>query len=277
MRLRIASWNINSVRLRMPIVARFVRDYAPDVLCLQEIKVDDPLFPIEDARATGLPHVYFSGQKSYHGVAIFSRFPLTDVVAQDILGNGERRHIAATLPGGVRVENYYVPAGGDIPDPEANPKFRDKLAFMDALIAQSSAQKKGPPTIMLGDMNIAPHEHDVWSHKQLLDVVSHTPIEVERMSRLQAARDWVDTHRVHVPLSQKLYSWWSYRARDWAAADRGRRLDHIWVTPDIAPRLLHTEIVKDARGWDSPSDHVPILADFEWPEGSDTSTKKDAA
>ena len=116
--------------------------------------------------------------------------------------------------------------------------------------------------ILVGDLNIAPHEDDVWSHKQLLKVVSHTPIEVEKFEAARIAGGWDDVMRRHQP-EGKIYSWWSYRAKDWAAADKGRRLDHIWATPDLAERSTGFRILRDARGWEKPSDHAPVFATFK--------------
>ncbi|MCI5048960.1 MAG: exodeoxyribonuclease III [Rickettsiales bacterium] len=261
---RIASWNINSVRIRQPILQAYIDQANPDILCLQETKVEDHLFPEMEMKALGFEHVAFAGQKSYNGVAILSKLPLSDVSADDIIGNGEKRHIAATLPDGTRLHNVYIPAGGDIPDPEENPKFKDKLAFLDRLTQWSADEVAGKQkSIIVGDMNIAPFEHDVWSHKQLLKVVSHTPIEVERMAAFRAAGEWIDTHREHVPMEEKLYSWWSYRSREWPGSNRGRRLDHIWITPQLRSQLTASDILPEARGWEKPSDHVPISIDLE--------------
>jgi exodeoxyribonuclease-3 len=116
--------------------------------------------------------------------------------------------------------------------------------------------------ILLGDLNIAPLEHDVWSHKQLLKEVSHTPIEVEKLGKLQQSLDWCDTHREFVDKSEKLYSWWSYRNRDWRKSNRGRRLDHIWVTPNLQEQVNKAWIMKDARDWHLPSDHVPVIIEI---------------
>ncbi len=116
---------------------------------------------------------------------------------------------------------------------------------------------------MVGDLNVAPLESDVWSHKQLLSVVSHTPIECEKLIRLQTAGGWIDAVRRFVPEPTKLFTWWSYRSPDWAAADKGRRLDHIWVSPALGDRVSAVKVLKDSRGWARPSDHVPVTATLE--------------
>lgn len=262
MPIKIATWNINSVRIRLPLLARLVREQNPDVLCLQECKVTDELFPVMDIMALGFPHVVFSGQKSYNGVAIFSKLPLSGVTCEDWLCNLEKRHIQATLPDGTVLHNFYVPAGGDIPDPAINKKFADKLAMMEAMTHWSAQLEKNAKAVLVGDLNIAPYEHDVWSHKQLLDVVSHTPVEVEAMARLRDAAGWVDSARHFTPMDQKLYSWWSYRNRDWAASNRGRRLDHVWVTPALAPALVSCQTFRDVRSWENTSDHVPVITEL---------------
>ncbi|MCB1993076.1 MAG: endonuclease/exonuclease/phosphatase family protein, partial [Geminicoccaceae bacterium] len=155
------------------------------------------------------------------------------------------------------------PAGGDIPDPELNPKFRHKLAMLDELSDWFATNHyESRRAILLGDLNIAPLETDVWSHKQLLSVVSHTPVEVEKLGRLQASAGWVDAVRAVIPPEEKLFSWWSYRNRDWNASDRGRRLDHIWLTPALAPKLRHADVRREARGWEMPSDHVPVTVEL---------------
>ena len=116
--------------------------------------------------------------------------------------------------------------------------------------------------VIVGDLNIAPLETDVWSHKALLKVVSHTPIEVEAFNRLQAAGEWVDAMRERIPPPERLYTWWSYRSPDWALADKGRRLDHVLLSPDLRQSLGAVTVVREARSWDQPSDHVPIMAEL---------------
>ncbi len=264
MTLRIATYNINSIRIRLPILKRIVKEAKPDILCLQETKVEDALFPVEEIKKLGFQYVYFTGQKSYNGVAILSRVPLYDVTSMNLVDSDHKRHISAKLKDGTEIHNFYMPAGGDIPDRLLNDKFDFKLRSFDALVEWSkAAHKKKKRMILLGDLNIAPLEHDVWSHKQLLNVVSHTPVETDLLNRLQKTLDWVDTSRHFVPHSEKLYSWWSYRNQDWQKSNRGRRLDHIWITPELLPSLKSSVILRETRGWESPSDHVPVITELE--------------
>src|SRR5262249_51472694 len=160
----------------------------------------------------------------------------------------------------ILLHNFYVPAGGDEPDANVNDKFAHKLAFLDEMRGWLTGAETDRNAILVGDLNIAPHENDVWSHRQLLNVVSHTPVQTEGLEAIRLAGGWVDAVRRFVPMEEKLYTWWSYRAHDWAVSNRGRRLDHIWVTPHLAPRLEGIEVVRDARGWQRPSDHVPVIA-----------------
>lgn len=233
----------------------------PDVICLQETKVPDALFPDDGPPALGYPHVARRGMKGYNGVAILSRLPLLpDDAAPDWCEKGDCRHLQVSVlapSGPVELHNFYVPAGGDVPDPAANPKFAHKLAFVSEATNWFAARPGLRRGVLVGDLNIAPLEHDVWSHKQLLGVVSHTPVETEHLLAWQRA-GWHDALRHFVPPEEKLYTWWSYRNRDWRASNRGRRLDHIWVTPDLAPGLRGMTVLKDARDWTQGSDHVPV-------------------
>jgi exodeoxyribonuclease-3 len=112
--------------------------------------------------------------------------------------------------------------------------------------------------VLLGDLNIAPYEHDVWSHTALLHVVSHTPVETEGLERTRRAGGWVDAVRHLKPEPEKVYTWWSYRSPDWSAADKGRRLDHVWTTADLEDAISGASIARHARGWHKPSDHAPV-------------------
>ena len=268
MTFSLATWNINSVRLRIGLVERFLAERQPDVLCLQETKCPDADFPLAAFHAAGYAHVAINGQKGYHGVAIASKLPFLHVERRPFCGKGDARHIAVTVaPGGrpITIHDFYVPAGGDEPDPAVNPKFAHKLDFLDEMTAwMGSHAVAAGDAVLVGDLNVAPLEHDVWSHKALLKVVSHTPVEVERFGRVQAAGPWVDVLRHHVAPERKCYTWWSYRSPDWDKADKGRRLDHVWVSPSLRAHLAGMEILRDARGWERPSDHVPVMAWLEW-------------
>ncbi len=259
--MKICTWNINSVRLREPLVMRLLDEEAPDVLCLQECKSPVDKIPQEGFAARGYTHMIARGQKGYNGVAIWSKTPIREVAGHDFANLGHARHIAGELENGLVVHNFYVPAGGDIPDRAQNDKFGQKLDYLTEM-RDHFRRDKPRRAIMVGDLNIAPREDDVWSHKNLLKIVSHTPIEVEHLGAAQEAGDWVDVTRQDIP-EGLLYSWWSYRAADWDAADKGRRLDHIWATSDIANAGHGSYVLRAARGWEQPSDHAPVFASFD--------------
>lgn len=262
--MRIVTWNINSVRIRIPLLKALIEAENPDIICLQETKVVDALFPLEALRALGFEHILFSGQKSYNGVAILSKLSLERLESIRFGDSDDKRHIAARLPDGTVLHNFYIPAGGDVPDPLENPAYGFKLRFVEHMAEWSKQLKKtGENAVIVGDFNIAPGEHDVWSHKQLLKVVSHTPPEVERLTALQETLGWCDVGRYFVPEEEKLYSWWSYRNRDWKKSNRGRRLDHIWTTPSLKGALNRYHTLQEARDWEKPSDHVPLIADIK--------------
>jgi exodeoxyribonuclease-3 len=260
--MKLVTWNINSVRLRLGLVMRLLKMEQPDVLCLQETKVVNDLFPRKAFRDLGYVHQAIHGQKGYHGVATLSKIPFTETDSRSFCDNADCRHIQVTLETGIELHNFYVPAGADIPDPVVNPKFAHKLGFLREMAAlfETRNDKGRARAILVGDLNVAPLENDVWSHKQLLDVVSHTPVETELLGQAKAAFDWVDVTREFVPENEKIYSWWSYRAQDWEASDRGRRLDHIWVSQGLKGAVQSQAILKAMRGWTQPSDHVPVVA-----------------
>jgi exodeoxyribonuclease III len=262
--LKIASWNINSVRFRIEIVQRFLKEHSPDILCLQETKVANESFPEGIFRQMGYNFLVLNGQPMHHGVAIISKVPLHAPERLDWQANGEARHVGVQIscPGGgkARLNNVYVPAGGEVPDREVNPKFGQKLDFVDRMTEWS--RTLDGRNIIMGDFNIAPLESDVWSHKQLINVVSHTQIEIDRLNAMRDAHAWVDIGRKFHPAPQRLYTWWSYRARDWAKSDRGRRLDHIWVSPDLVEGVKNHHVIEPCRSWTKPSDHAPLMSEF---------------
>ena len=191
MRLRLCTWNINSVRLRHEQVARFVAEQAPDVICLQEIKCREGEFPREAFIEMGLPHLKIAGQKGWHGVAIASRLPIDEAPPLQACREGHARCVGGKIAG-VEIHNFYIPAGGDTPDRALNPKFDHKLDFYETLTRDLSRRDPSEPIVIAGDLNVAPGENDVWNHKYMSRVVSHTPVEVEAMRALQASLDFID-------------------------------------------------------------------------------------
>lgn len=266
MRLRIASWNINSVRLRAEQVARFVAEQAPDVLCLQEIKCQQGDFPVQAFADAGLGHLRIAGQKGWHGVAIASRLPIEEAPSLAVCREGHARCVSATVAG-VEIQNFYIPAGGDIADRALNPKFDHKLDFFARLTHAMSRRDPHSALVIAGDLNVAPGENDVWNHRFMSKVVSHTPVEVAAMAALKDSLGFIDLAREATPEPKKLFSWWSYRAADFRASNRGLRLDHIWITPGLraaAYRLgvPHARVHDDVRAWERPSDHAPVTVDL---------------
>jgi exodeoxyribonuclease-3 len=245
----------------MDLLEKLVIIGNPDVICLQETKASDEVFPIEKIKALGYEYMIFSGQKSYNGVAILSKYPISDVFSLTFY-NEDKRHIAGRI-NDIEVHNFYIPAGGDEPDIEINPKFKHKLEYIKLIQNWFAVNRnKTDKIILVGDLNIAPHEHDVWSSKQLKRVVSHTDIERKMLIDLQNSFDFIDSGRHFTPINEKLYSWWSYRNKDWQKTNRGRRLDHIWVSTPLKSALKSMSSLRDARAWDRPSDHVPFSVEL---------------
>ena len=259
--MRIATWNINSVRLRLNQVLDFINEKKIDTLCLQETKTQDEFFPSADFTKIGMKHQYYRGEKSYNGVAILSNTKFTNMSYIDYCIKGDTRHMSVKFKNDIELHNFYVPAGGDEPDISINPKFEHKVSFLNEMKI-NFLKDKNTKKILVGDLNIAPLEHDVWSHKQLMNVVSHTKIERDKLLEIVNAGEWVDVMRELVPHDEKLYSWWSYRNRNWETSHRGRRLDHVWVSKNLFSKVKSGTIYKDTRNWERPSDHVPIILDI---------------
>jgi exodeoxyribonuclease-3 len=255
--LTIATWNINSVRLRSNLVSRFAAEAKPDVICLQEIKCRNGEFPAAAFKDMGFRHLHVVGQKGWHGVAIASKQKLEPIEGPDLCRKKEAR-VAAVRIDGIELHNLYVPAGADIPDPAVNEKFAHKLDVLGRMRRAYRKRAGAGPLVIVGDFNVAPGEHDVWSHKQLLDVVSHTPQETSRLDAVRDAGGFIDLARRQHPAPEKLFTWWSYRSPDWTRNNRGRRLDHIWASPDLAEVSSDFTIHVPCRSWERPSDHVPV-------------------
>lgn len=263
---KLATWNVNSIRIRLDLLKKLAELEQPDIICLQEVKAKEEDFPFDAVRTLGYPHIALYGMAGYNGVAILSKTVLNNVEKRDWVGKTDARHIKATVFDDIEINDIYIPAGGDVPDPVLNLSFAHKLTFMDDISEwyehhkDELSQRK---MILCGDFNVAPRENDVWSHKQMLKIVSHTPVEVERLNRLLNSLDFVDVLREVYPEPEKIYSWWSYRNPNWETNNKGRRLDHIWVSPNLKDRIITARIIKDARRWERPSDHVPVILEMK--------------
>jgi exodeoxyribonuclease-3 len=265
MPLKIATWNINSVRARIDSVVRFLGEETPDVLCLQEIKCRDDEFPSRALKDAGYVHQQVRGQKGHHGVATVSRLPLEPLPEPELCALGEGRCLAAMV-GGLELHNYYFPSGGPEPDPQINPRFAHKLEFWSRLAACAAAERDRlvtSPVLYAGDFNIAPGERDVTHHKRLLDHVGHTPRESETYYRALAAGGFTDVARALTPEPEFIHTWWSYRVKAWTPDSAGWRLDHFWASPALKDAALKggrdaMAIHVRAREWERPSDHVPV-------------------
>lgn len=260
--MRIATWNINSIRLRMVTLIDFANKFSPDVIALQETKVEDSSFPHIECISMGYPYIRMIGEKSYNGVAILSKYPIDETFSLQFY-NEQRRHIAVRCRE-IEIHNFYVPAGGEEPDTKINEKFRHKLSYLDSMHEWFMKNRnKDQKIILVGDLNIAPLENDVWSSKGLKNTISHTDVERKILTRNLEEFGFVDGPRKFVNESEKLYSWWSYRSTDWQKSDKGRRLDHIWVSEALSDSLVGTFTVKKMREHLQPSDHVPVIIDIK--------------
>ena len=266
--MKILTWNINSVRIRLAHLKTIVKELDPDIICLQETKCEDAKFPLKDIQKLGFKFVVFHGQPSYNGVAILSRIQFKNVVKHDFCNKSDARHISVEmscrdLDNKLCIHNFYVPAGGDDPDPEVNQKFKHKLDFLEEMnlyIRDQILDKRYH--VFVGDMNIAPHINDVWSHKQLINVVSHTNIERNTLNNIIGDNKLCDVMRYFAGYDEKVYSWWSYRNRDWKKSNRGRRLDHIWCSQNLKNNYKNHQIFTKARDFERPSDHVPVILEI---------------
>lgn len=267
MTLRLATWNVNSLRRRLDHLARFAAETAPDVICLQETKVSDADFPREAVAELGYPHILAHGQKGYNGVAVLSRRPFAMHSVRSWCGLDDRRYAFVRLEDrsgkGLDLHTFYVPAGGHVPDPERNGKFAHKLRFLKEMASWAARERLyGRPAVLVGDLNVAPLKSDVWNHKRLVRNVGHTPVECAHMARLLAAGKLIDAARHFVPEPEPLFTWWGYRHPQSFAKGYGWRLDHILVSPPLAGALAGCRVVAETRTWDQPSDHVPVVLDL---------------
>ncbi len=260
--MKLATWNINSIRLRKENVITFLKEESIDIIFLQETKTTDEFFPEKFFYDYGYTHIYFRGEKSYNGVAVLSKSPFKNKSYHNFCNLKDTRHLKIQLKNDIIIHNFYVPAGGDVADIKLNPKFKHKIEFMNEMI-EYLKKENSKNNIILGDFNIAPFENDVWSHKTLLKEVSHTKIETDTFKKLLEQGSYEDIIRKNFNFTDKVFSWWSYRNKDWKISNRGRRLDHILVSKNLKKNISNIKIYNYIRDQNKPSDHVPISITIE--------------
>ena len=268
-KFKLVTWNVNSIRIRMELLKKLVELENPEVVCLQEVKAKEADFPFDEVKALGFEHIALYGMPGYNGVAILSKTPISNVEQQNWVGKFDARHIKVSVYDDLEINNIYIPAGGDIPDPIVNLSFAHKLTFMDDIseyYENNRSEFMNKKMILCGDFNVSPYDNDVWNHKQLSKIVSHTPIEIDRLNRLKNSLGFIDVMREYYPETEKVYSWWSYRNPNWQTNDKGRRLDHIWVSPNLKDRMISIRALRDVRTWERPSDHVPVVMEIKLPD-----------
>jgi exodeoxyribonuclease-3 len=254
--MKLATWNVNSLKVRLPQVLQWLAANPVDVLCLQETKTTDDKFPVAEIEAAGY-QVAFSGQKTYNGVAILSRHPLQDVVKNNPLFMDEQQRIIAATIEGVRVVCAYVPNGQSV-DSE---KYQYKLKWLAALQEWLTTEMQVHPNLaILGDYNIAPADCDVHDPVLWQGQVLVSELERAAFQRL-CSLNLVDAFRLF-DQPEKLYSWWDYRQMAFRR-NMGLRIDHILLSPPLAARCTACVIDKLPRKWEQPSDHTPVIATLD--------------
>ena len=251
--MRIATWNVNSLKVRLPQVLQWLEANPIDVLCLQETKLTDDKFPVAEIEAAGY-QVAFTGQKTYNGVAILSRHPMADIVKNNPLFEDEQQRIISATIAGMRIVCAYIPNGQAV----GTDKYEYKLRWLDALARWLEGELKASPALaLLGDYNIAPADADVHDPAAWAGQVLCSDAERAAFERL-IALNLKDAFRLF-PQADKLYSWWDYRQMAFRR-NRGLRIDHILLSPPLAERCTACEIDKLPRKWEQPSDHTPVVA-----------------
>ena len=253
----VATWNVNSIRSRLPILLPWLEEVEPDVVCVQETKVQDPDFPVSTIERAGY-HAAFRGQKSYNGVAILSKTPIGNVrCGFDDGGPCDEARLIVGEVRGISIVNTYVPQGRD-PEHEM---YVYKLQWFERLrVYLESHFSPDQPLLWVGDLNVAPEPIDVHDPKRLLGHVCFNPRVSEA---LEGVKSWgfVDVFRKHVP-DPGQYTYYDYRARNAIAEGKGWRIDHILATAPLAERSIHARIDLGPRRGEKPSDHTPLLAQF---------------
>jgi exodeoxyribonuclease-3 len=257
--MKLASWNVNSLKVRLPHVLDWLKEHQPDILGLQETKTIDENFPLEDIQAAGY-HVNFAGQKTYNGVAVISKLEATDIIT-DLpgLNDPQRRVLGCTIAhesGDIRFLNLYIPNGSEV----GSEKYAYKLDWLEKLTQYVGEQvKEHKNFVMVGDFNIAPDDRDLWDPEGWKDKILVSPPE---RAILQGLLDMglTDTFRLFEQ-EEELYSWWDYRAAGFRR-NHGMRIDLLLSSPAMTEHCTASYIDKEPRKLERPSDHAPVVAEF---------------
>ncbi len=266
--MKIATWNVNSIRSRLPQVLTWLDDVKPELLCLQETKVDDPFFPQEEFASRGY-HFSFHGQKAYNGVALISMLPLEDV-RKGFIGElptnkeaailSEQKRVISSLVGGIRVVNVYVPNGSEL----NSEKYSYKIKWLNCLDHYLKVQaKRDEPICLLGDFNIALEARDIHNPQKLSGGIMASDQERSALINVLGER-LTDVFRVFEPDTNH-WSWWDYRSGAWDR-DKGWRIDHIYLSEELIMQAKNCIIDKKTRGNSKPSDHAPVIVEISWPQ-----------
>jgi exodeoxyribonuclease-3 len=257
--LRIASWNVNSIRARIDHVHRFLKEASPDVLCLQETKVTDADFPTDTFARAGY-ETHRVGEKSYNGVAIVSRHPVSDVRIGFAGGaSSDACRLIAGNVAGLRVMSAYVPNGKSLD----SPAYEEKLSWLERLAVTLVADgAPEAPIALCGDFNVARDDRDVYDPVRWRDQLHVSPRERQALTRMMEV-GLHDSFRESC-VEPGHYSWWDYRAGAFQR-NRGLRIDYVWLSTSVRGKLKAGYIDRSPRSWDKPSDHTPVVADLDWP------------
>jgi len=251
--MRIATYNVNGINARLPILLRWLKETAPDVVCLQELKAPQEKFPEQDILDTGYQAIW-QGQKSWNGVAILSRIGKPEEIRRTLPGDVEdthSRYIEATISG-VLIGCLYLPNG----NPAPGPKFDYKMQWFERLTKHAAGLlATGTPTLLTGDFNVMPTEKDVYRPERWVDDALFRP-EVREAFHNLLAQGWTDALRALYP-EETIYTFWDY-FRNSFSRNAGLRIDHFLLSPELAPRLQAGGVCKDVRGWEKSSDHAPV-------------------
>jgi len=255
--MKIATWNVNSMNVRQPHVIEWLQANEPDVLVLQEIKQVTEKFPVEDLQAIGYEYSIASGQKTYNGVAVISKMPVTDAITDFPDLDDPQRRILATTVNGVRVVDLYIPNGSEV----GSDKYAYKLDWLAALRRFLEAEVKAhEKLVVLGDFNIAPADADVHDPEKWGEAILCSPAE------RKALRDILDLGLCDIfrkfEHPEKTFSWWDYRAAGFRR-NAGLRIDLILTSDAMTQRCTASYVDKEPRSWERPSDHAPVIAEFD--------------